>query len=91
MYVTAMETDRNTADPLIAVRRISIWRLLLGDPFVFLSLCWLVFVAVSAVIGPELLGDSAIRLNLRARNTPPGWGEFDRRVVIPNLMNYSGG
>jgi peptide/nickel transport system permease protein len=70
--MAATEPDRNFVEPLIAKGRTSAWRLLLRDPFVFFSVCWLLFIAVSATVGPELLGGSAIKLNLRARNTPPG-------------------
>lgn len=56
----------------MARRRTSAWRLLVRDPFVFFPVCWLILIAVSAAIGPELLGGSAIKLNLRARNSPPG-------------------
>jgi peptide/nickel transport system permease protein len=70
--MTSAETDRDIAEPLIARHRTSVLRLLVKDPFVLLSVCWLLIIAVSAAIGPELLGKSAIKLNLRARNTPPG-------------------
>jgi peptide/nickel transport system permease protein len=70
--MASAETDPNIAEPLIAKRRTSVWRLLIRDPFVFFSVCWLLLIAVSAAIGPELLGNSATKLNLRARNTPPG-------------------
>jgi peptide/nickel transport system permease protein len=32
----------------------------------------LILIFVAAIIGPELLGNAATKLNLRARNTPPG-------------------
>jgi peptide/nickel transport system permease protein len=70
--MTSAETDRNIAEPLIAKRRTSVLRLLVRDPLVLFSVCWLLIIAVSAAVGPELLGSSAIKLNLRARNTPPG-------------------
>ena len=70
-----MEVTENTqiyAEPIIADRKPAYLRLLVRDPIVVLSVCWLVFLFIAAVIGPELLGDAATKLNLRARNTPPG-------------------
>ncbi|NQW00806.1 MAG: ABC transporter permease [Rhodospirillales bacterium] len=52
--------------------------LLWGDKFAFFSAVFLIVIIVFAVIGPSLLGDTATKLNLRARNFPPftlerGW------------------
>jgi peptide/nickel transport system permease protein len=60
------------SEPIVTDRRPAFFRLLVRDPFVFLAVCWLILIFVAAVIGPELLGDAATKLNLRARNTPPG-------------------
>jgi len=68
----ATESTHIYAEPIIADRKPAFLRLLVSDPIVVLSVCWLVFLFIAAVIGPELLGDAATKLNLRARNTPPG-------------------
>lgn len=61
-----------------AARRITWWRLLLRDKFACLAVVILVIVALSALVGPVLLGDLAVKQNLRAVNRPPfslddGW------------------
>ncbi|MBW1698100.1 MAG: ABC transporter permease [Deltaproteobacteria bacterium] len=68
----ALDTEQIDAEPVFTERRGYFLRFLLRDPFAFLSVCWLLLLFISAIIGPELLGDAAIKLNLRARNTPPG-------------------
>lgn len=60
------------AEPIITDRRPAFFRMLVRDPFVLVSVCWLLLIFVAAIIGPELLGGAATKLNLRARNTPPG-------------------
>ncbi|MFG1960436.1 ABC transporter permease [Nonomuraea sp. NPDC049028] len=54
-----------------AARRITWWRLLLRDRFACLAVVILVIVIVGAVVGPILLGDLAVKQNLRAVNRPP--------------------
>jgi len=66
------ESKKISAEPVITDRKPAYLRMLVSDPVVILSACWLVFLFISATIGPELLGDAAIKLDLRARNTPPG-------------------
>ncbi|MFI6735833.1 ABC transporter permease [Nonomuraea sp. NPDC050451] len=68
--------DAPAARPV--VRRTSMWRLLLRDKFACLAVVILVVVAVSAIVGPMLFGDLAVKQNLRAVNRPPfslddGW------------------
>ena len=70
--MATLESTHIDAEPLISDRKPAYLRLLFSDPIVFLSACWLVFLFISAAIGPDLLGDAAVKLNLRARNTPPG-------------------
>ena len=78
----ATESTQIYAEPIIADRKPASLRLLVRDPIVALSVCWLVFLFIAAVIGPELLGDAATKLNLRARNTPPGSIEKDWLTVL---------
>ncbi|MBN6051013.1 ABC transporter permease, partial [Nonomuraea sp. RK-328] len=64
--------------PSPALRRTPWWRLLLRDRFACLAVVVLAVVALSALVGPLLLGDLAVRQNLRAVNRPPfslddGW------------------
>ncbi|MGI5287856.1 ABC transporter permease [Nonomuraea polychroma] len=59
-------------------RRTTWWRLLLRDKFACLAVVILLIVAASALVGPLLLGDLAVKQNLRAVNRPPfslddGW------------------
>ncbi|MEV1238577.1 ABC transporter permease [Nonomuraea sp. NPDC050022] len=54
-----------------AARRITWWRLLARDRFACLAVVILVIVAVGAIVGPILLGDLAVKQNLRAVNRPP--------------------
>ena len=61
-----------------AARRITWWRLLARDRFACLAVVILVIVVVGAIVGPILLGDLAVKQNLRAVNRPPfslddGW------------------
>jgi peptide/nickel transport system permease protein len=61
-----------------AVRRVTWWRLLLRDKFACLAVVILLVVAASALVGPLLFGDLAVKQNLRAVNRPPfsfddGW------------------
>ncbi|MFT5174771.1 MAG: peptide/nickel transport system permease protein [Gammaproteobacteria bacterium] len=48
------------------------WRLLARDPLALCAAAWLIFLIVCMLFGPELLGNSATDINLRARNTAPG-------------------
>lgn len=68
------EAKSNTihAESVISDRKPAYWHFLVRDPFALLSLCWIVLLIVAAVIGSELLGADAVRMNLGARNTPPG-------------------
>ncbi|MEU4234518.1 ABC transporter permease [Nonomuraea sp. NPDC026600] len=61
-----------------AASRVTWWRLLLRDRFACVAVVILLLVATSALIGPLLLGDLAVKQNLRAVNRPPfglddGW------------------
>ncbi|TMR97115.1 ABC transporter permease [Nonomuraea basaltis] len=61
-----------------ATRRTNWWRLLLRDRFACLAVVILLIVAASALVGPMLFGDLAVKQNLRAVNRPPfslddGW------------------
>ncbi|MBT2232546.1 ABC transporter permease [Nonomuraea sp. NEAU-A123] len=61
-----------------AASRATWWRLLLRDRFACVAVVILLVVAASALIGPILLGDLAVKQNLRAVNRPPfslddGW------------------
>ncbi len=73
-------TERKEVDAELVMsdRKPAYWHFLVRDPFALLSLCWIIFLFVTAIIGPELLGNDAGKINLRARNTPPasimaGW------------------
>ncbi|MCP4405073.1 MAG: hypothetical protein GY801_48200 [bacterium] len=93
-----MESTENTrktiqrdAEQIQTVRRSSIWQPLLRDRFVLVAVCWLVLVTIAAIIGPEFLGEEAIAINLRARNTPPGSLENGWSGMIGLLAGYIGG
>jgi len=53
-------------------RRVPWWRLLWRDKFALVSALWLALLLVCFAIGPALLADDAVRVNLAARNAPPG-------------------
>lgn len=73
-----------TADQeAVAVRRsLPWWRLLLRDPAAVVASAWLLLVFVAFLIGPELLGQRASAINLRARNLPPGSLEHGWLMVL---------
>jgi len=76
------------------------WRyilaLLAGDRFAVASLLFLIALVAGAVIGPELLGEGATRMNLKMRNFPPfslehGWiyafgADSLGRPILPLLL-----
>lgn len=73
-----------TADQeAVAVRRsLPWWRLLLRDPAAVVASAWLLLVFVAFLVGPELLGQRASAINLRARNLPPGSLEHGWLMVL---------
>ncbi len=60
------------AGVVIADRKVNYWYFLIRDPLPFISLLWLVVMATAAFVGPELLGNEAAKMSLRARHTSPG-------------------
>jgi peptide/nickel transport system permease protein len=67
--MTIATADQET----IRVRRGLPWYVLLWrDKFATLSALWFVILIGFVVIGPMFLNDSAVRLDLSARNAPPG-------------------
>ena len=69
----AIATRRPSAD-----KKLSLFRLLLKDRFATLAAIILVFVGLTALFGPTLMGDLATDQNLSATNRPPfsldaGW------------------
>ncbi len=58
---------------IISDRKVAYWHFLIRDPLPFISLLWIILTLVAAFIGPDLFGDEAVKMNLRARNTPPGF------------------
>lgn len=48
------------------------WQLLARDPMALVAALWLAFLCLCVLFGPELLGTEANKMNLRARNMPPG-------------------
>lgn len=61
--------------PVAADRKVAYWHFLVRDPLALISLVWVVVALLAALVGPELLGAEAIRMNLKARNVAPHWGE----------------
>ncbi len=76
------ESKQIDAELAISDRKPAYWHFLVRDPFAFLSLCWIIFLFVAATIGPELLGNDAGKINLRARNTPPGSIEAGWKAIL---------
>jgi len=60
------------AEMVIADRKPAYWHFLVRDPLVLLALCWLIYLLFAAVFGPMILGDIAVKMDLKLRNTPPG-------------------
>lgn len=58
------------------------WRLLARDPMAMVAAVWLGFLAVCVLIGPELLGTEATKMNLRGRNLPPGSFEHGWTMIL---------
>lgn len=48
-----------------------LWRMLLNDRFALAAAIFLVFIVLSATIGPFFFGDAAVAVNLKLRNLPP--------------------
>jgi peptide/nickel transport system permease protein len=66
------ENKEIDAGLVISDRKVAYWHFLIRDPLPFISLVWIILTLVAAFIGPELLGDEAVKMNLSARNTAPG-------------------
>ena len=76
-----MELTRNSninaeAEMVIAERKPAYFHFLIRDPLVLLSVCWLIFLLISALFGPMLFGEIATTMNLKLRNTAPGSLEY---------------
>ena len=59
-------------EALIIRRGAPWWRMLLRDRFALVAALWLLVLSICFLIGPELFGEAATKLNLRARNLPHG-------------------
>ncbi|MCB1492195.1 MAG: ABC transporter permease [Rhodobiaceae bacterium] len=59
-----------------SVRPATLVSMLLRDRFALASAIILAILAVTAIIGPTLIGDMATKMALKARNVPPGSTEF---------------
>lgn len=59
-------------EALIGRRGSPWWQLLLRDRFALAAALWLLILVFCFLFGPELFGKAATKLNLRARNMPPG-------------------
>jgi peptide/nickel transport system permease protein len=70
--MATMESKEIDAGVVISDRKVRYWHFLIRDPLPFLSLVWLIIMLIAALIGPELLGNAAVKMDLRARNTAPG-------------------
>ena len=66
------ENKEVDAGLVISDRKVAYWHFLIRDPLAFISLLWIILTLVAAFIGPELLGNEAVKMNLKARNTAPG-------------------
>lgn len=90
--MTIVTADQET----VAVRRgLPWWQLLWRDKFATAGAIWLVVLVCFILIGPAFLNENAIRVDLAARNAPPGFGHgwiyvFGAdplgRPMLPRLM-----
>lgn len=73
-YVTNELNIMTTAEQesLIIRRGSPWWRMLLRDRFALVAALWLFVLTLCFLFGPLLFEDAATKLNLRARNLPPG-------------------
>jgi len=60
------------SEMIIAARKPAYFHFLVRDPIALLSACWLIFLFFAAILGPYVLGDIAVNMNLRLRNVSPG-------------------
>jgi len=57
----------------VTIRKgLPLWRLLWRDKFATAAALWLVILLCFVLIGPAFLNENAIRVDLSARNSPPG-------------------
>ena len=75
----AIHSDQETLAPR---RGVSWRRLLSSDRAALVAAVWLGILGVCVLLGPELLGDAAAKMNLRARNLPPGSSEQGWLMVL---------
>ena len=74
----------------------SVLSMLAGDPVALVSVIFLVVLVVAAIVGPFLLPENAVSMNLRLRNTPPFsldsgllyffGGDSLGRPILPRLL-----
>ena len=72
MELTESKLIDTETEMVIAYRKPAYWHFLVRDPLALLALCWLIYLLLAGFFGPILLGDAAVKLDLRLRNTPPG-------------------
>jgi len=60
------------AEMVIADRKPAYWHFMVRDPLALLALCWLIYLLIAGIFGPIILGEAALKMDLRLRNTPPG-------------------
>jgi peptide/nickel transport system permease protein len=71
--VPADAVPRTAQAEMVAVRvGLPWWRLLARDPLALCAAAWLLLLLACVLVGPQLLGETATGINLRARNVPPG-------------------
>jgi len=76
------ESKPMDVEPVILDRKPAYWHFLFRDPVALLSLCWMILLLLAAIIGPELLRNEAIKIDLRACNTPPGFSGSDSMTIL---------
>jgi peptide/nickel transport system permease protein len=67
-----MTTITAESEAVIIRRGLPWYRMLWRDKFACVAFCWLIVLLWCLLIGPEMLGDAATKLNLRNRNAAPG-------------------
>ena len=80
MTLTPVATAESEA---VVIRKGPSWmRMLLHDRFATAAACWLLLMALFVAFGPQLIGNAAGGVNLRARNLSPG--NFDQGwLMVP--------
>ena len=94
--MNAVEAPPSAAPPRRGRALLHVSRMLVADPFALAALLFLVFMVSAATLGPILLPEGSVRMNLEMRNAPPFsfehglaylfGGDSLGRPILPRLL-----